>query len=102
MPEIQSNHDVQDFEKLWQSLTPDPSKAKILIEVNHGTGLKTVLNILENMGINSVEHHILSKEFPEWILFHIPIEDIKEIVLSLSEAGFGRVKGINPGKIKAP
>ena len=86
------------FEALGQSLKPHPSKTKILVEVGNEIKVKTAVSVLENMGIDNIEHHIPCRQFPEWVVFLVYVEDVKELILGLSEAGFERLKGIGPGK----
>lgn len=99
MPKIQLNLNPDKFEELWQTLTPDSLRAKVLIEVDVETPLETALNVLKNMGIHKFEHYRPLKECPDWILLQIAVEDVREIILAFSEAGFTRVKGVNPGKV---
>lgn len=100
MVQIESQQSAAYFEKVSGSLKPHPSKAKILIEINDENAFKTVLETLSKMGITGVEHLVPWKGFPEWKLFHVNTNNVKEAILELSEAGFTRVKGINPGKTK--
>lgn len=100
MSKTETKHRPDHFETIDQSLSPHPSKARILIEINDKPGLETALNVLQNMGLDNVEHFIPWQEHPDRVLLHVDIEDVKEAVLRLSEAGFNRVKGINPGKTK--
>lgn len=73
-------------------------KSQILIEVEaEGQTLKKALSILYSMGLSPVEYDVLSEKFPtSVVLISLSTTDMREGVLKLTEAGFTRLKGINP------
>lgn len=87
------------FDELAQSLNAHPSNAQILIEVSSkGNTLRKALAVLKSMDIQAVEHNILRKGDPSFVLFLLSAEDMREAVFRLSEAGFIKLTGINPQK----
>ncbi len=97
MPGHQNVTDCHQFDDLANSLKVHPSKSQILIEVgSEECTLEKALAILENLNINPVQHQVLLKGDPSCILLFLPNEDAREVVFKLTEAGFTRVKGINP------
>ncbi len=85
------------FDDLAESLEVHPSKSQILIEVRPvECTLEKALVILEDLNIHQVQYQVLQKGNPSCILFFLSNEDMREAVLKLTEAGFTRVKGINP------
>jgi len=88
---------VDGFDKFAELLKPHPIKAQILLEVNdEGETLQSALNILKTACIHPIEYNIFRKEYPACILVFLSSEDMKQATLKLSEAGFTKVKGINP------
>jgi hypothetical protein len=97
MPGHQTVAGFERFDDLAKSLKSHPSKSQILIEV--GTGgytLEKALAAMKDLNINPVQHQILLEGDPSCILFFLSNEDVREAVFRLTEAGFTRVKGINP------
>ncbi len=87
------------FSELADSLEVHPAKAQILIEIGSETdALQKVMDLLTKMGIQCVNHTVLSRENSPCILLYIPENDISEAVISLIEAGYVKVKGVNPKK----
>ena len=85
------------FDNLAESLEVHPSKSQILIEVRpEECTLEKALVILEDLNIHQVHYQVLQKGNPSCILFFLPNEDMREAVFRLTEAGFTRVKGVNP------
>jgi hypothetical protein len=90
------------FDELAASLKPHPSKAQILIEIDHsGKTLEYALDVLETAGLTSIERDVLLKGNSEWALIVLSSDDMRDAALRLSEAGFTKVKGINPTPIQA-
>jgi len=97
MSKMLQNRDINQFDELAQSLKPHPSQAQILIEArSDGITLEKALKILRTSGISELEHQIIRKGDPAWILLRLPTKHIREAVLILTEAGFIKLKGINP------
>ena len=85
------------FDEFAQSLTPHPSKARIIVElVDCEASAEKALETLRDQGIHSVEYELFRKEHFVWIQILLPPEYIQESVLTLSEAGFTNIKGIGP------
>ena len=96
MPGHQTGKERDQFDDLADSLKAHPSKSQILMEVRSaGYTLEKALEILEDLGINPVQHQVLLKGDPCCILFFLPNNDVREAVFRLTESGFTRVKGIN-------
>lgn len=95
---IESTRTALDrFDEFAELLKPHPIKAQILLEVNdEGETLQSALNILKTACIHPIEYNIFRKEYPACILVFLSSEDMKQATLKLSEAGFTKVKGINP------
>lgn len=97
MPGHQTVAGSERFDDLAKTLKAHSSKSQILMEVRtEGYTLKKALATLEDLNINPVQHQILLRGDPSCILFFLPNEDVREAVFRLTEAGFTRVKGINP------
>ena len=89
--------EVDQFDDLAQSLKAHPSKAQILLEVNpEADGLEKAPTVLRDTCIQPVEHQILRKDDPVCILLYLSADDMGQAALRLTEAGFTRLKGINP------
>jgi hypothetical protein len=85
------------FDDLAKSLKAHSSKSQILMEVRtEGYTLKKALATFEALNIDPVQHQVLLKGDPSCILLFLSNEDVREAVFRLTEAGFTRVKGINP------
>lgn len=97
MPGHQTVTGSAPFDDLAKSLKAHSSKSQILMEVRAaGCTLEKVLAILEGLNINPVQYQVLLKGDPSCILLFLPNEDVRETVFRLTEAGFTRVKGVNP------
>lgn len=94
---LQGNKEINEFDELARSLKPHPSKAQILIETipNYST-FEKALGTLKSLGIKELQHEILRKGDPALILLQFPGKDLGEAILNLIEAGFVKLKGINP------
>jgi len=85
------------FHEFAELLKPHPSKAQILFEINdEGQTLKSALTILKTACIHPIQYNAFRKEYPACILVFLSSEDMTQATLKLSEAGFTKVKGINP------
>lgn len=74
-----------------------PYKSQILIEAGPGERtLEKALAILEELNIHQVQYQILEEGAPPCILLLFSDKDMREAAFRLTEAGFTRVKGINP------
>ncbi len=97
MPEYQMGKGCDQFDDLAEALEVHPSKSQILIEVRpEECTLEKALIILENLNIYQVQHQVLQQGNTSCILLFLPNEDMREAVFRLTEAGFTRVKGVNP------
>jgi len=97
MSEHQTGKEYDQFDDLAESLEVHPSKSQILIEIgSEECTLEKALVILEDLNIHQVQHEVLQKGNPSCILFFLSNEDMREAVFKLTEAGFSRVKGVNP------
>lgn len=86
---------MNDFKEFAQSLSPHPSKARILLELDQSEGIvKKVLNILQSDG-GAVEYEIFQKENTIWLHVLIPSQEMQESVLRLTEAGYTRIRGVS-------
>ncbi len=96
MSNLQDNGEANQFDDLARSLKPHPSKAQILIEArSEGATLEKALTVLKTSGINQIQHQILRKGDPVWILLQFPNNDFGEAILNLTESGFIKLKGIS-------
>ena len=97
MPGHQTENECDQFDDLAESLKVHPAKSQILIEVRpEELTLEKALVILEDLNIHQVQYEVLEKGNPSCILFFLSNEDMREAVFKLTEAGFTRVKGVNP------
>jgi len=97
MPDHQTTIGCDPFDDLANSLKAHASKSQILMEVGSAKGtLKEVLEILSDLEVDPVRYEVLQKGDPSCILLFLPNEDVRAIVFRLTEAGFTRVKGVNP------
>ena len=97
MSNLQGNKEINEFDELARSLKPHPSKAQILIEtMPNDITLDKALGTLRGLGIRELQHEILRKGDSALILFQFPNKDLREAILNLIEAGFVKLKGINP------
>ena len=87
---------MNTFDEFAESLSPHPSKAKILLEVaNDDNVVRHALDTLKDHGVEPIEHEILSQEHTVRMQILLPSEYLQESVLMLSEAGFTQVRGIS-------
>ena len=95
---IESTRTALDrFDEFAELLKPHPIKAQILLEVNdEGETLQSALTVLKTACIHPIQYNVFRKEYPACILVFLSSEDMKQATLKLSEAGFTKVKGINP------
>ena len=97
MPGHQIIPGIEQFDDLAKSLKAHPSKSQILMEVgSEGCTLEKALAAIKGLNIKTVRHQVHLKGDPSCILFFLSNEDVREAVFKLTEAGFTRVKGINP------
>jgi len=90
---------VDTFEEFSQSLKAHPSKAQILLEVNEeGATLEKAIGILKSLGVQPIDYNVLRKGSTLWVLFYLSTKDMREAALKLTEAGFTKLKGMNPLK----
>ena len=88
---------MDTFEEFSQSLKAHPSRAQILMELEaEGKTLEKAVGILKSLGIQPIDYNVLRKGNPLWTLFHLSTKDMREAALKLTEAGFTKLKGINP------
>lgn len=90
---------MDTFDEMAQRLEVHPTKAQILLEVDvhQGPTLDAALAALKELGYQSVSTEILRGGDPIWVLLHLSPGDMRAAALRLTEAGFSRLKGINPG-----
>jgi hypothetical protein len=82
----------QISEELDQDIRADSTYAQILIKIADSSKLiEDAKRIIKELGIHIVETKHLS---PDWTLFKLDVEDMRDITLRLIENGF-IVKGIN-------
>ena len=85
------------FYEFTELLNPHPTKAQILLEVNEeGETLENALKVLKTACIHPIQYNVFRKEYPSCILVFLSSEDMTQATLKLSEAGFAKIKGINP------
>jgi len=97
MSNLQGNRQANQFEDLVRSLKPHPSKSQILIEArSKGATLEKALTVLKTSGISQIQHQILRRGDPIWILFQFPNKSFRQAILNLTESGFIKLKGISP------
>ncbi|MEW6265032.1 MAG: hypothetical protein AB1641_18305 [Thermodesulfobacteriota bacterium] len=75
------------------NLKTDKNYGQILIEIREPyKSYKEVERIIELKGIRIIETKHLS---PDYVLIKLDKADVREIILSLIEAGYSDIKGIN-------
>jgi hypothetical protein len=85
------------FDTWASALVPHPRKAQILLEARaQGQTLELALTVLERMGLGSVEVRFLQESDPSLVLLYLDTGDMREPIYELTQAGFVRLKGINP------
>jgi len=88
---------LDGFEQLEQSLQGHPCAAQLLIELGSvRESPKTVLEILNEVGIRPSSYEILERGDSVCMLLQLQEKDLKESLLRLTESGFSRLKGISP------
>ena len=88
---------VDRFDEFAELLKPHPTKAQIIFEINdERQTLKSALTALKTSCIHPIQYNVFRKEYPACILVFLSSEDMTQATLKLSEAGFIKVKGINP------
>ena len=87
---------MDPLDEISRSLQAHPSKAQILLEVeDEGNALDSVLEILKAHGVNPIEYEVIQKGVPSFFLFYLSTNDMREIILKLTEAGFNRLKALS-------
>ena len=85
------------FEEAALTLKPHPLHAQILLEIRASdTTLERAKTILKGAGVGAVQCKFLQKGEVSWVLLAFLSGDMREAVYLLTEAGFTRLKGINP------
>jgi len=85
------------FDSKACALVAHPTKAQILLEVHpQGQTLELALSVLGRVGIGRVEARFLEKGESSLVLLYLQTGDMREAIYALMEAGFIRLKGINP------
>jgi hypothetical protein len=88
---------MDTFEEFSQSIKAHPSRAQILLELEaEGKTLEKAVGILKALGVQPIHYDVLRKGNPSCVLFYLSTRDMREAVLKLTEAGFTRLKGVNP------
>lgn len=97
MSDNETNLWSHDFECFSESLEAHPSSSCILIEMRaKGDTLEKVMEILNKIDVQVVEYTFVKKGDPAWIILRLSVADMRIPALKLTEAGFTRLKGINP------
>jgi len=87
---------VDPFDEMSRSLKAHPSRAQILLEVeNEGNALEETLGILKAHEIDPIEYQVIRQGDPSFVLFYLSTDEMREAVLVLTEAGFGKLKAIS-------
>lgn len=88
------------YQKFADCLNVHPSKAQIFLEVNNqNQPLEKALNILIDVVNDNMNLHTDRVEYRQWILFFLPSEHMMKTVLTLTEAGFSKLKAIKAQNI---
>ena len=91
------NKDLKSFDAIANSITPEAKHAKILLEeCSPRMNRDRMLSVLKNQEIKPISYEILWPEYPAIILLRIRTENLREVVLKLTENGFTKLKAINP------
>ncbi len=92
-----ANKNLKSFDAIANSITPEAQYAKILLEeCSPRINRDRALSVLKNQEIQPVSYEILHPEYPAIILLRIHAENLREVVLKLTENGFNKLKAINP------
>ena len=84
------------IDEIFRSLQPHPSKAQILLEVgDEEKTLEKALGILKANGVHLIEYDVIRKGNPSFVLFYLSANDMRGVILNLTEAGFTRLKGVS-------
>ena len=87
---------MDPIDEIFRSLQPNPSKARILLEVgDEGKTLEKALGILETNGVQPIEYDFIRKGDPSFVIFYLSTNDMRGAVLKLTEAGFTRLKAVS-------
>jgi hypothetical protein len=88
---------MDSFDAYARSMKPNVSDGQILVEV--GTDQRTfeeAVEILNLSGITPFRYEVVRKEYPLWVIFFVRSDMMKTAILTLSEAGFTKLSGLNP------
>lgn len=86
-----------EFEEAAMSLKAHPSQARILLEVSRSdTTLERAKAVLRGAGLEMAHQDFLREGDLSWVLLTLSSGDMREAVFLLTEAGFTKLKGINP------
>ena len=88
---------MKAFEEFAQTMKPHADGARILLELGPDReALEGALEVIRNTGMVLTQYEVLEKGPPMRVLFLLAARDMREVVLKLSEAGYKKIKGINP------
>lgn len=81
------------FQRYSQDIEPDKDHAQIIIEVDSSLNtLKQAIIIIEGAGVPVIECKYL---LPEIAVLKLGTTDMRDVILTLTESGFSRVKAFN-------
>ena len=87
---------MDPIDEIFRSLQSHPSKAQILLGVeDEGKTLEKALGILEANEVQTIEYDFIRKGDPSFVLFYLSTNDMREIVLKLTEAGFTSLRAVS-------
>ena len=90
---------LQELSEDWlNEIEADDRHAQLLIQLSPSSGtIEEATTMIRDFGIHVIEAKALSSR---WTLIKLDAEDMREIVLKLTERGFLNIKGINASRCK--
>jgi hypothetical protein len=90
-------NNMDSFDEIACRIKPDPYNAMILLaERSSQTNRSKALDILHQIEVEPISYEILRSEYPTIFIIYLPVDDLPEAVLKLTEKGFTKMKAIHP------
>jgi hypothetical protein len=88
-----------EFETYITEIKPNRDYAQIITQIGPDQSAKTLIDIIEKLGVPTIDIRYLSKEI---ILLVLGVKDMRDIILKLTESGFSKVSGYNALSFERP
>jgi hypothetical protein len=90
---------MSEFDTLARSITPDKSRAMILLEeTSRALDKVQALDLVRQAIGGQVRFEILRDEYPAVVLIRLDREHVRDAVLKLSAKGYTKLKAVGPLK----